>query len=123
MAGSILLDLEITGPEGFQEYLKLAGPTVRYDEGKVLLGGAAPENLEGDWHPRLLSISEFESNDLVWLPPALFSSADAQVRATVRSREPARGTASGGGAEAMFILLSDTEVSGRLKHPDKGGNR
>jgi uncharacterized protein (DUF1330 family) len=28
MAGYILLDLEITDPEGFQEYLKLAGPTM-----------------------------------------------------------------------------------------------
>jgi uncharacterized protein (DUF1330 family) len=61
MAGYILLDLEITDPEGFQEYLKLAGPTVKQYGGKVLVGGAVPENLEGDWHPRLLSIGEFES--------------------------------------------------------------
>jgi hypothetical protein len=26
-------------------------------------------------------------------------------------------------AGAMFVLLSDTLVSGRLKHPDEGGNR
>jgi hypothetical protein len=55
MAGYILLDLEITDPEGFQEYLKLAGPTVKQYGGKVLVGGAVPENLEGDWHPRLFS--------------------------------------------------------------------
>ena len=61
MAGYILLDLEITDPEGFQEYLKLAGPTVKQYGGKVLVGGAVPVNLEGDWHPRLLSIGEFES--------------------------------------------------------------
>jgi uncharacterized protein (DUF1330 family) len=61
MAGYILLDLEITDPEGFKEYLKLAGPTVKQYGGKVLVGGAVPENLEGDWHPRLLSIGEFES--------------------------------------------------------------
>jgi uncharacterized protein (DUF1330 family) len=61
MAGYILLDLEITDPEGFQEYLKLAGPTVKQYGGKVLVGGAVPENLEGDWHPRLFSIGEFES--------------------------------------------------------------
>jgi uncharacterized protein (DUF1330 family) len=51
----------ITDPEGFQEYLKLAGPTVKQYGGKVLVGGAVPQNLEGDWHPRLLSIGEFES--------------------------------------------------------------
>lgn len=26
-------------------------------------------------------------------------------------------------AEAIFMLLPDTEVSGRLKHTDEGGNR
>ena len=61
MAGYILLDLEITDPEGFQEYLKLAGPTVKQYGGRVLVGGAVPENLEGDWHPRLFSIGGFES--------------------------------------------------------------
>jgi uncharacterized protein (DUF1330 family) len=61
MAGYILLDLEITDPEGFQEYLKLAGPAVKQYGGKVLVGGAVPQNLEGDWHPRLLSIGESES--------------------------------------------------------------
>jgi uncharacterized protein (DUF1330 family) len=61
MAGYILLDLEITDPEGFQEYLKLAGPTVKHYGGKVLVEGAIPENLEGDWHPRLFSIGAFES--------------------------------------------------------------
>jgi uncharacterized protein (DUF1330 family) len=29
MKGYILIDLEITDPQGFQEYLKLAGPTVK----------------------------------------------------------------------------------------------
>ena len=32
-------------------------------------------------------------------------------------------TARGGGAEAIFMLLSDTEVSWRLQHTDEGGNR
>ena len=37
--------------------------------------------------------------------------------------QQARGTARGGGAEAIFMLLPDTSVSGRLKHTDEGGNR
>ena len=47
MAGYILLDLEIIDPEGFKEYLKLAGPMVKQYGGKVLVGGAVPENLDG----------------------------------------------------------------------------
>lgn len=61
MAGYILIDLEITDPAGFQEYLKLAAPTVKQYGGKVIIGGATSETLEGDWHPRLLSVGEFES--------------------------------------------------------------
>jgi uncharacterized protein (DUF1330 family) len=61
MAGYILIDLEITDPDGFKEYLKLAGPTVKQYGGKVLAGGASSETLEGDWYPHLLSIGEFES--------------------------------------------------------------
>ena len=37
--------------------------------------------------------------------------------------QQARGTARGGGAEAMFMLLPDTEGSWRLQHTDEGGNR
>ena len=61
MAGYILIDLEITDPEGFQEYLRLAGPTLKQYGGKVIIGGASSETLEGDWHPHLLSVGQFES--------------------------------------------------------------
>jgi pimeloyl-ACP methyl ester carboxylesterase len=37
--------------------------------------------------------------------------------------QQARGTARGGGAEAIFMLLPDTEVSWRVIHTDEGGNR
>ena len=61
MAGYVMIDLEIIDPEGFQEYLKLAAPTLKQYGGKVLIGGAKSETLEGDWHPHLLSVGEFES--------------------------------------------------------------
>ena len=37
--------------------------------------------------------------------------------------QQARGTAREGGAETIFMLRHDTEVSWRLKHTDEGGNR
>jgi uncharacterized protein (DUF1330 family) len=61
MAGYIMIDLEITDQEGFKEYLKLAGPTLKQYGGKVLIGGATTETLEGDWHPHVFSVGEFES--------------------------------------------------------------
>src|SRR6266446_9335510 len=79
MAGYILIDLEITDPEGFQEYLKLAGPTVKQYGGKVLIGGAASATLEGDWHTHLLSVGEFESVEqaLRWYNSAEYAPAKA----------------------------------------------
>jgi uncharacterized protein (DUF1330 family) len=45
MAGYVLMDLEVTDPQGFQEHLKVAGPSVQQYEGKVLVGGAASQTL------------------------------------------------------------------------------
>ena len=61
MAAYVLIDLEILDPQGFQEYLTLAAPTLQQYEGKAIVGGAMSQTLEGDWHPHLLSIGEFAS--------------------------------------------------------------
>jgi uncharacterized protein (DUF1330 family) len=37
MKGYILIDLEITDPEGFQEYVQLAGPSQKLYGAKVLI--------------------------------------------------------------------------------------
>jgi uncharacterized protein (DUF1330 family) len=88
MAGYILIDLDITDPEGFQEYLKLAAPTVKQYGGKVIIGGAAPTTLEGDWHPRLLSIGEFESVEqaLQWYNSEEYAPAKALRLKVTRSK-------------------------------------
>jgi len=65
MAGYILMDLEITDPDGFREYIKLAGPSVSQYGGKVLVGGAFSDILDGDWKPRRLSIAAFDSVEQV----------------------------------------------------------
>ena len=41
----------------------------------------------------------------------------------VQESQQARGTASEGGVEAIFLLLPDTSVSGRVIYTDEGGNR
>jgi uncharacterized protein (DUF1330 family) len=61
MAAYVLIELEILNPQGFQEYLKLAAPTVQQYGGRAIVGGATSQTLEGDWRPHLLSIGEFAS--------------------------------------------------------------
>jgi len=61
MAAYVLIELEVTDPESFKEYGKLAGPTLKQFGGKLLAGAGASQTLDGDWHPHQLSIGEFES--------------------------------------------------------------
>src|SRR5262245_15974040 len=65
MAGYIVINFEVTDPEGFeqqaQEYLQLAGPSHKKYGGKPIIGGATCEALEGDWHPDRVAMGEFAS--------------------------------------------------------------
>jgi uncharacterized protein (DUF1330 family) len=112
MAGYILIDLEITDPEGFQEYLKLAGPTVKQYGGKVLIGGAASETLEGDWHPHLLSVGEFESVEqaLRWYNSGEYASKSTafqggKQQSNCRTGSLARKNGPPGGIPAASLIL------------------
>lgn len=61
MKGYIIFDEDVTDPEILQEYAQQAGAILEQYGGKVLTAGGAIETLEGDWHPNLLVILEFES--------------------------------------------------------------
>ncbi len=61
MAAYLIVDLEITDPEGFREYQKRAGSTLEPYGGKYLVRGGNYETLEGDWHLHRLVMLEFPS--------------------------------------------------------------
>jgi uncharacterized protein (DUF1330 family) len=88
MTAYVLIDLEITDPQGFQEYLKLAAPTVRQYGGKAIVGGATSQTLEGDWRPHLLSIGEFASVEqaLRWYHSEEYAPAKALRLRTTNSQ-------------------------------------
>ena len=88
MKGYIMIDLEITDPEGFKNYLQLAGPSQKQYGAKVLIGGATSETLEGDWHPHLLAVGEFESVEqaLRWYNSEEYAPAKALRLRTTNSR-------------------------------------
>jgi uncharacterized protein (DUF1330 family) len=49
MAGYIVVDMEITDPEEYQQYAQQVGAIIRKYGGKFLVRGGQPETLEGDW--------------------------------------------------------------------------
>ncbi len=61
MAAYVILDLDVTDLDAYREYGRLAGPSVVRYGGKLLVGEAEPEALEGKWQPRALAMIEFAS--------------------------------------------------------------
>ena len=61
MSAYIIVEIEITDPVGYEEYKKLAGPTVEQHGGKYIVRGGACEMLEGDWNPKRIVILQFQN--------------------------------------------------------------
>ena len=63
MNAYIILDIEVTDPEGYANYKELALPTVLEYGGRYLVRGGQAENLEGQWQPKRIVLLEFPSID------------------------------------------------------------
>lgn len=59
MAAYVIVDIEVTDPAGYEEYRKLAGPTIAAHGGRFLVRGGRTATLEGDWRPQRLVVLEF----------------------------------------------------------------
>lgn len=61
MTAFVILDVEVTDPDGYEEYKRLASPTVALYGGKYAARGGRTETIEGDWSPKRIAILQFES--------------------------------------------------------------
>jgi len=61
MTAYVIVDIEVTDPAGFQEYLNVAGPIVAKYGGRLLAAGPPAALLEGRWHPKGVTLIEFPS--------------------------------------------------------------
>jgi uncharacterized protein (DUF1330 family) len=61
MAVYAVVDIRITDPDRYAEYIEQAPPTIAHYGGKYLARGGKVEVLEGEWTPQRLVILEFES--------------------------------------------------------------
>ena len=69
MSAYVIVDIQVTDPEGYEDYKRLAAATVTAYGGKYLARGGKTEVLEGNWTPNRLVILEFESavQVITWL--------------------------------------------------------
>ena len=61
MAAYVIVEIEITDPQTYEEYKKVAGPSLEAYGGRFLVRGGATETLEGDRRPGRMVVLEFES--------------------------------------------------------------
>jgi len=61
MTAYVIVDIDVTNPEGYAEYKNLAPAAVGLYGGKYIARGGQTETLEGDWQPKRLVILEFPS--------------------------------------------------------------
>jgi uncharacterized protein (DUF1330 family) len=61
MAGYIIVDVEVTDPGKYAEYVKVVPPTISAFGGRFLVRGGKAANLEGDWQPGRVVVLEFDS--------------------------------------------------------------
>ncbi len=61
MAAYIIVNIEITHPERYAEYMKVASVSVTKFGGKYLVRGGKTEKLEGAWEPKRVVVLEFDS--------------------------------------------------------------
>jgi uncharacterized protein (DUF1330 family) len=59
MAAFVIVDIEITDPVRYEEYKKMAAPTVAAHGGRYVVRGGKVETLEGDWRHGRLVVLEF----------------------------------------------------------------
>jgi uncharacterized protein (DUF1330 family) len=59
MASYVIVDIEVTDPERYKQYIEVAPPTIARFGGKYIVRGGRAERLEGEWTPKRLVVLEF----------------------------------------------------------------
>jgi len=87
MSAYVIVDIEITDPEGYARYKEMASDTVGRYGGRYVARGGRTEILEGDWKPARVVILEFESVDRArqWLESPEYRDARRLRHATART--------------------------------------
>ena len=77
MTAYVIVDINVTDPIRYEDYKRLAAPTVELYGGKYIARGGKTETLEGDWSPTRLVILEFDNMEQAktWLNSTEYSAA------------------------------------------------
>ncbi|HVF99522.1 MAG TPA: DUF1330 domain-containing protein [Chloroflexia bacterium] len=65
MVAYVIVDIDVTDPEGYEAYKAPAAANVLASGGRYRVRGGKTEVLEGDWQPNRLVVLEFDSMEQV----------------------------------------------------------
>ena len=87
MTAYVIVDINVTDPVRYEDYKRLAAPTVSLYGGKYIARGGKTETLEGDWSPTRLVILQFDSSEQAknWLNSTEYSEARSLRHETATS--------------------------------------
>lgn len=88
MTAYIILDIEVTDPAGYEEYKKLAPPSVPLYSGKYIARGGKTETAEGGWQSERIVLLEFPSTEKAraWLASPEYAPARALRQRYAKSK-------------------------------------
>ena len=61
MSAYVIVEIDVHDPEGYEEYRRLAAPTVVNSGGSYVVRGGRAETLEGGWEPKRIVVLQFDS--------------------------------------------------------------
>lgn len=87
MAAYVVVQIEIHDPARYEEYRRLAPPSIAAYGGRYLVRGGASERLEGEWHPARLVVLEFpdEARARAWWASPEYAAAKAIRQGSART--------------------------------------
>jgi uncharacterized protein (DUF1330 family) len=59
MSAYVIVDIVVHDPDRYEEYKRLAAPTVAQYDGRYVVRGGHASNLEGSWEPHRIVVLEF----------------------------------------------------------------
>ena len=88
MTAYVIVDIKVTDPVRYEDYKRLAAPTVELYGGKYIARGGKTETLEGDWSPTRLVILQFDNSEQAknWVNSPEYSEARALRHETAISQ-------------------------------------
>jgi uncharacterized protein (DUF1330 family) len=87
MPAYIVVEVEVLDPEKYEDYKRMVPASLAKYGGKFLVRGGKAENLEGNWSPKRMVITEFPSVDQAraWWSSPEYAEAKALRQATAKT--------------------------------------